>query len=79
MLRMYKNVMQGPTNELTATFTDIHGSEKVVLIIICVLIIGIGIYPQPLLHISEASVNNLIHAVFEKIESVPSSIPSPVK
>jgi len=63
MLRMYKNVMQGETNALTATFTDITGSEKLVLVIICVLIIGIGIYPSPLLHISDAAVNKLITAV----------------
>ncbi|MFD2874590.1 NuoM family protein [Mucilaginibacter ximonensis] len=63
MLRMYKHVMQGTTNELTATFTDITGSEKLVLGIICLLIIGLGIYPQPVLHISEAAVNNLIITV----------------
>jgi len=67
LLRMYKGVMQGETNALTATFTDIHGSELLVLIIICALIIVIGVYPQPLLHISEASVNNLAHAVYDKI------------
>jgi len=67
MLRMYKNVMQGETNALTATFTDIHGSEKLVLGIICLLIIVIGVYPQPLLHISEASVNNLVKKVYEQI------------
>jgi NADH-quinone oxidoreductase subunit M len=60
---MYKNVMQGETNELTATFTDITGSERVVLAIICILIIGIGVYPQPIMHISEAAVNNLIHTL----------------
>lgn len=70
MLRMYKNVMQGPTNTLTATFTDISGSEQVVLIIICVLIIGIGVYPQPLLHLSEVSVSNLIKLVYEKSQAV---------
>jgi len=63
MLRTYKNVMQGETNALTVTFTDIHGSEVVVLSIICGLIIITGIYPQPILHISEAAVNNLIHSV----------------
>jgi NADH-quinone oxidoreductase subunit M len=63
MLRMYKNVMQGSTNELTVTFTDITGSEKLVLGIICLLIIGLGVYPQPILHISEAAVNNLIITV----------------
>jgi NADH-quinone oxidoreductase subunit M len=63
MLRMYKNVMQGPTNELTAVFADIQGSEKIALIIICILIIGLGIYPQPILHISAAAVDNLLHTV----------------
>jgi len=63
MLRMYKNVMQGETNELTATFTDISGSEKLTLCIICVLIIAIGVYPHPILHISEAAVNNLIQTI----------------
>ena len=63
MLRMYKKVMQGETNALTAVFTDIQGSEKAVLVIICILIIGIGIYPQPILHISEAAVKNLVHTI----------------
>jgi NADH-quinone oxidoreductase subunit M len=66
MLRMYKNVMQGETNELTAQFTDIAGSEKLVLGIICVLIIGIGVYPQPILHLSEAAVTNLVNTVSAK-------------
>ena len=66
MLRMYKNVMQGELNELTATFTDINGSEKLALGIICALIIVIGIYPQPLLHISEAAVTNLVDTVSHK-------------
>jgi len=63
MLRMYKKVMQGETNALTAVFADIHGSEKIALGIICILIIGIGIYPQPILHISEAAVENLINTI----------------
>nr|WP_294941018.1 NADH-quinone oxidoreductase subunit M [uncultured Mucilaginibacter sp.] len=66
MLRMYKNVMQGELNDLTATFTDIKGSEKLALGIICALIIVIGVYPQPLLHISEASVTNLVNTVSHK-------------
>lgn len=63
MLRMYKNVMQGETNALTAVFADIHGSEKIALGIICVLIIGMGVYPQPVLHISAAAVENLVHTI----------------
>lgn len=60
MLRMYKTVMQGETNALTAVFADISGSEKLVLGIICALIIVIGIYPQPILHISDAAVKQLV-------------------
>lgn len=70
MLRMYKQVMQGETNALTATFTDISGSEMVVLGIICILIIVIGVYPQPILHLSEGAVNNLINSVHNHLEPI---------
>ncbi|WP_184544396.1 complex I subunit 4 family protein [Mucilaginibacter sp. FT3.2] len=67
MLRMYKNVMQGELNELTTNFTDISGSETLVLGIICILIIGIGVYPQPIMHISDAAVNGLISTLNGKL------------
>ena len=70
MLRMYKTVMQGETNPLTLIFADISGSETLTLCIICALIIVIGIYPQPILHISEAAVKNLIQSVDNKIALV---------
>ncbi|TWI99923.1 NADH-quinone oxidoreductase subunit M [Mucilaginibacter frigoritolerans] len=70
MLRMYKKVMQGETNALTAVFADISGSEKLVLGIICALVIIMGIYPQPILHISEAAVNNLVQTVNNKFVQV---------
>lgn len=70
MLRMYKKVMHGPTNDLTITFTDISGSETVALSIICVLIIVIGIFPQPVLHISEAAVNHLFQSVYAKFPQI---------
>jgi NADH-quinone oxidoreductase subunit M len=69
MLRMYKGVMQGETNPLTITFTDISGSEMLVLGIICLLIIAIGVYPQPILHLSEAAVDNLIGMV--RFKTIP--------
>ena len=62
--------MQGETNALTSTFTDISGSETLVLTIICALIIIIGVYPQPVLHISEAAVNNLFQLVNNKFLQV---------
>lgn len=70
MLRSYKGVMQGETNALTATFTDVSGTEYLVLAIICVLIIAIGIYPQPIMHLSNAAVDNLINFVHNKVITV---------
>ncbi len=67
MLRMYKTVMQGTTNELTASFKDINGTEVLVLGIVCLVIIVIGVYPNALLQISEASVENLIAQVNSKL------------
>src|SRR5690606_15485816 len=67
MLRMYKTVMQGTTNELTASFKDINGTEVLVLGIVCLVIIAIGVYPNALLQISEASVQNLIAQVNSKL------------
>ena len=70
MLRMYQNVMLGKTNALTDGFTDIKGSEQVVLFIICSLVIMLGVYPKPVLHLSEASVQHLIEQVTQKLTSV---------
>lgn len=67
MLRMYQNVMLGQLNEITKLFTDVDATEKTVLVVICAFVIFIGIYPQPLLHISEAAVSNLIEQVNQKI------------
>ncbi len=67
LLRMYKHVFQGSLNELTASFKDIKGSEMVLFTIVCALVIIIGVYPQPILHISEAAVNGLIGQVNSKL------------
>lgn len=67
MLRMYQKVMLGVTNERTTVFSDLDSTEKSVLLIISILIIVIGVYPQPILHISEAAISNLLEQVNQKI------------
>jgi len=67
MLRMYQKVMLGNTNDLTITFSDIKGTEKIVLYTICVLIVVMGVYPKPILHLSEASVQQLLEQVNQKL------------
>lgn len=63
MLRMYQGVMLGETNQQTSTFKDIGGSDLLVFVVVVILIIGIGIYPKPLLHLSEAAISNLVEQV----------------
>jgi NADH-quinone oxidoreductase subunit M len=70
MLRLYQQVMLGQTNALTGGFSDIRGSEQLVLVIICMLIIVMGVYPKPILHLSEASVQQLLEQVNQKLTSV---------
>jgi len=60
MLRMYQKAMLGETNPQTSGFEDVKGTEWLVLAVVVVLIIGIGVYPEPLLHISEAAVTELV-------------------
>ncbi|MEH6305019.1 NADH-quinone oxidoreductase subunit M [Olivibacter sp. CPCC 100613] len=63
MLRMYQGVMLGETNEKTINFKDVNGTDLLLLGVLAILIIAIGIYPKPLLHLSEAAVTNLIEQV----------------
>jgi NADH-quinone oxidoreductase subunit M len=63
LLRMYQKTMLGESNELTSSFHEIKGTERLVLAIIVILVIAIGVYPQPLLNLSEAAVTELIKQV----------------
>jgi NADH-quinone oxidoreductase subunit M len=67
MLRMYQKVMLGPTNGLTINFLDINGTEKIVLYTICAFIIIAGVYPKPILQLSEASVQHLLEQINQKL------------
>ena len=59
MLRSFQTTMLGESNVRTQNFIDLGLNEKLVLYPIVVIIILIGVYPAPLLKISEAAVNNL--------------------
>src|SRR5690606_10147897 len=59
LLRMYQKVMLGPVNERTEGFRALQWNESAVLAVIAGLVILIGVYPQPLLNISEHAVTEL--------------------
>lgn len=60
MLRSFQVTMLGESNAVTQGFTDLDRQEKWVLYPIVGLIILIGIYPAPLLNISEVAVDDLL-------------------
>jgi NADH-quinone oxidoreductase subunit M len=60
MLRAFQKSMSGEANALTATFADLKWNEKAVLYPVVLLIIVIGVYPAPILSISEEAVTKLL-------------------
>lgn len=63
MLRSFQKTMLGETSASTHNFADLDTTEKLVLYPIVLMILVIGIYPGPLLKISEAAVENIYSLV----------------
>jgi NADH-quinone oxidoreductase subunit M len=61
MLRSYQKIMLGETNAVTANFADLNLTEKAVLIPLVILIVFFGVYPKPLLELTEPAVTLLVH------------------
>ena len=70
MLRAYQHIMLGESTKVTASFTDLDFTEKMVLYTICGLIILIGVFPQPILNLTEPAVNSLLQVVNAKILAI---------
>lgn len=63
LLRAYQQIMHGPLNDQTAAFKSLDWHETTVLVVVSGLIIIIGVYPQPLLNISEPAVTELVQQI----------------
>jgi len=63
MLRSFQASTLGEANIITKRFADIDTTDKIVLYPLVVMIILIGIYPAPLMKISEAAVDNLYNLI----------------
>lgn len=60
MLRAFQFMMLGKNSPETADIADLTANEKWVLYPIVVLIFAIGVYPDPLLRISELAVTDIL-------------------
>ena len=59
-LNMIQKVFYGNTNTLTATARDIFINEKLVLGMIVIMILVLGVYPQPLLNVTNSFVDSIL-------------------
>jgi NADH-quinone oxidoreductase subunit M len=59
-LRMIQKVLYGPLNPTTETATDIPVTAKWALFVLVVLVIVGGVYPQPLINLTNDTVQALI-------------------
>ena len=58
MLRSYQQIMLGVNKD--SSFGVLARSEKLILVIICIVIIGLGVYPKPLNDIAEQASKDIL-------------------
>jgi NADH-quinone oxidoreductase subunit M len=63
MLRSFQTMMLGPANHQTQHFAALTNQEKFLLGLIVVLTLFFGIYPAPLLDLTQVSIDNLLYGL----------------
>ena len=63
MLRGFQSMMLGTANVHTQNFSPLTSHEKTVLCIIVALIIILGVYPDPILSLSNPTVETLLQGI----------------
>jgi len=66
MLNMVQRVFYGTTNTRTAQGLDIRLNEKIILGFIVVLILAVGVYPEPLFRLTQSAVDLLLSKMYVK-------------
>jgi NADH-quinone oxidoreductase subunit M len=66
MLNMVQRVFYGPVSVRTENAIDIGMSEKMVLGLIVILILVVGVYPQPVFHLTQGAVDSILSKMYLK-------------
>ncbi|MCX6352957.1 MAG: NADH-quinone oxidoreductase subunit M [Bacteroidetes bacterium] len=66
MLKSYQWAVLGEAKE-GFEFPDLYASEKIVLVVIAALVIVLGVYPQPILNLTEPSIKHLLETLTNPI------------
>jgi NADH-quinone oxidoreductase subunit M len=62
-LTAVQKVLYGPSSSITEGTKDIYGNEKMVLWVIVIVVIIFGVYPQPLLNVTDGFVDQLLNKI----------------
>jgi len=74
-LWMVKRVFYGEVaNDHVASLKDLNKRELFILAVLAVAVLGLGIYPEPLTNMTNASVNELLHHL--SISKLPENLAS---
>jgi NADH-quinone oxidoreductase subunit M len=65
-LNMLQKVLFGNTNQLTANGKDIRLNEKLTLVVLVVMILAIGVYPKPMLEVTQSTVDMILSKMINK-------------
>lgn len=63
MLNAYQKTMLGEINGTTANFPDMNTEEMSILIPVVLMVVAFGLYPKPLLELSEPAITKLLTLV----------------
>ena len=65
-LNMLQKVLFGNTNQVTANGKDIRLNEKMTLVVLVVVILAIGVYPKPMLEVTQSTVDMILSKMINK-------------
>ena len=68
MFRMYQKMMLGEESTHTQNFVDVTGTDRIVLITICAIVILIGFYPNPILNLTQPDVAKIMVEITTKLK-----------
>ena len=66
MLTMVQKVFFGKVNTITQKIGEISGVQKIILTILVISILLLGIYPEPVIHLTEISVKDILEMALRK-------------
>lgn len=60
-LNMVQKVLYGNTVERTANATEISGNVKWILVVLVIIVIALGVYPQPMIDMTKDTVHSILY------------------